>query len=78
MNKSVILGMALTVTGVFLLAYQGFRFTSRERVVDLGPLKVDTEKTHDFPIPPLIGWGVTITGVLVLVHALRTTKALES
>lgn len=74
MNKSLITGLVLTLIGVCLLVYQGFSFTTEERVVDIGPLKVNAEKTRDFPIPPLIGWVVTGAGVFIIVTGLRTTR----
>ncbi|MFM2023548.1 MAG: hypothetical protein RIR89_940 [Actinomycetota bacterium] len=74
MNKSLILGFVLTLTGVCLLVYQGFRFTTVEPVVDIGPVKINAEKTREFPIPPLIGWFVTGAGVLVIVSGIRTAR----
>ncbi len=74
MNKSLILGLVLTLTGVCLLVYQGFRFTTVERVVDIGPVKINAEKTREFPIPPLIGWFVTAAGVFVIVSGIRTAR----
>ena len=75
MNKSIIFGIVLTLSGVCMLVYQGFRFTTQERVVDIGPIKVDAERTRELPIPPLVGWVVTAIGVTVFVNGLRTTKA---
>ena len=74
MNKSLILGIILTLTGVCLLVYQGFRFTTEERVVDIGPLKVNAERTREFPVPPIIGWFVTAAGVIVIVSGMRTRR----
>ena len=74
MNKYLILGLILTLTGVCLLAYQGFRFTTVEPVVDIGPLKLNAEKTRELPIPPLIGWFVTAAGVIVIVSGIHIAR----
>jgi hypothetical protein len=47
-------------------AYQGVSYTSREKVIDVGPLQasVDTKKT--IPLSPLLG-GLALVGGIVLV-----------
>lgn len=75
MSKSLIAGIVLTLVGICLLVYQGFRFTTEEKIIDLGPLQVTGEKSHDFPIPPIVGWVVTAAGLAVFVNGLRTSKA---
>ena len=52
-----IIGMVLIVVGVLALAFGGFQYTTRERVVDLGPLKVDADKQHSVPIAPMVMAG---------------------
>ncbi len=75
MNKSVIAGMVITLVGVCLLVYQGFRFTTEEKVVDIGPLEVNAARTREFPVPPIIGWVVTVGGAIVVAQGLRTARA---
>ena len=48
------------------LALGGFSYTSRERVVDLGPLKVDADKEHSFPIAPIAGVGALVGGIALV------------
>ena len=65
-----LIGICLIVFGVLALALGGFSYTSRERVVDLGPLKVDADKEHSFPIAPIAGVGALVGGIaLVLAGA---------
>jgi hypothetical protein len=47
-------------------AYQGISYTSREKIIDVGPLQasVDTKKT--VPLSPLLG-GLVLVGGIVLV-----------
>jgi hypothetical protein len=61
-----IIGICLIVLGVLGLAMGGFSYTTRERVVDLGPLKVDADKQHSVPITPIAGGAALIGGIALL------------
>jgi drug/metabolite transporter (DMT)-like permease len=69
MNK--ILGIILIVVGLFGLAWGGFTYTTREKVVDIGPIHATREKTHDLPVPPIAGAVALIVGVILLVSGKR-------
>ena len=46
--------------------------TTRERVIDAGPLKVDTNKEHSVPVAPIAGVVAVVAGIaLVTVGARR-------
>ena len=65
--KSITLvGIALILLGIVAFAYQGITYTSREKVIAVGPLQatVDTKKT--IPLSPLLG-GLVLVGGIVLV-----------
>jgi uncharacterized membrane protein HdeD (DUF308 family) len=61
------LGVILIVLGLFGLAWEGFTYTTREKVVDIGPIHATREKTHDVPLPPIFGAVALIGGVVLLV-----------
>ena len=61
-----LIGICLIVFGVVGLALGGFSYTTRERVVDLGPLKVDADKQHSLPITPIAGGAALIGGIALL------------
>ena len=65
MNKT--LGMILVGLGLFGLAWGGFTYTTREKLVDIGPIHATTEKTHNVPLPPIAGAVALIGGVVLLV-----------
>jgi len=67
-NPTVLLGIALIVLGIVAFAYQGITYTTRENVIDLGPIQasVDTKKT--IPLPPILG-GLVLASGIVLVMA---------
>jgi hypothetical protein len=67
-----LIGICLIVVGVLVLAFGGFSYTSRERVVDLGPLKVDADKQHSVPIAPIAGVGALVGGIALVLAGSRT------
>jgi hypothetical protein len=59
-------GIVLIVLGVLALAYQGFTYTTRETVIDIGPLKATAEREKTFPLPPIIGIVAIAGGVALM------------
>ena len=64
-------GVVLIVLGLVALAYQGITYTTKEKVVDLGPLKVETEKERTIPLPPVVGAVAIVAGLALVVLARR-------
>ena len=65
MKTYTAIGTILIVIGLFAFAYQGITFTTREKVVDLGPLQMTAEKTRTLPLPPIVV-GISLVGGIVL------------
>ena len=72
MKAATIIGIALIILGVVALAYQGITYTTHEKVVDLGPLKVTSEKKETIPLPPIIGAVALVGGIVLLVTRAKT------
>jgi hypothetical protein len=68
--KTIIAGI-LIVLGIVVLAYSGIRYKTRGNPVDIGPLHVETTKSHF--IPPVVGAVSLVGGIMLLV--LDTRKA---
>jgi uncharacterized membrane protein len=66
MRPVVLVGIILIIIGIVALAYQGFTYTTREKVVDVGPLKVEAKREKTVPLPPIVG-GVAVAAGLILV-----------
>jgi uncharacterized membrane protein HdeD (DUF308 family) len=71
MKPAVIVGVILIVLGIVALAYQGITYTTQEKVVDLGPLKVEAQKEKTIPLPPLLGALLLVGGVVLVVISAR-------
>ena len=65
MKPLAIVGIILIVLGGVALAYQGITYTTNEKVVDLGPLKVEAKREKTIPLPPILG-AVALAGGIVL------------
>ena len=65
MKTYTLIGIILIVIGIIALAYQGITYTTREKVVDIGPIQMTADKTKTIPLPPIVG-GITLVGGIVL------------
>lgn len=73
MKYSTIIAIILIVLGAAALGYQGITYTTREKVIDLGPLTMTTEQTKTFPLPPVVGAVALVSGIVLLVLGRRQT-----
>jgi drug/metabolite transporter (DMT)-like permease len=71
MKPLMIVGIVLIVVGVIALAYGGLSFTTSEKVAEVGPLKLEREKTRSIPLPPILGGLALIGGVVLLIVGAR-------
>ncbi|MFA6009531.1 MAG: DUF3185 domain-containing protein [Desulfobacteraceae bacterium] len=65
MRTVTIIAILLIIIGVTAFGYQGFTYTTREKVIDIGSLDVSVTKKKTIPIPPIIG-GIALIGGIVL------------
>jgi hypothetical protein len=61
------IGIILIIVGAAMLIWSGFSYTTKEKVVDLGPLQVTAKKKHDITWPPYLGAIFLVGGIVVLV-----------
>ena len=71
MKPLTLVGVALIILGVLALAYQGITYTTREKVVDLGPLKATVDKEKRIPLPPIVGALALVGGVVLVIVGAR-------
>jgi hypothetical protein len=67
MKPLSIAGIALIVAGLLALAYQSISYTSRETVLDLGPLQATADTRKTIPLSPIVGIAAVAGGVALLV-----------
>ena len=73
MKPASLVGALLVVFGLLALVYQGFTYTKRETVVDIGPVHATADRTKTVPLPPLVGGLALVGGVVLLVAGARRT-----
>ncbi len=71
MRSKMLVAVILIGLGIVVLAYSGIRYKTRGEPVDIGPLHMETTKSHF--IPPVVGAVALVGGVVLLV--LDTRKA---
>jgi len=67
MTPRIVIAIILIVLGIGAFAYQGITYTTREKVVDLGPIQLTAEKTRTIPLPPVVGAVALVGGIVLLV-----------
>jgi uncharacterized membrane protein len=68
-------GIALIALGLAALAYQGFTYTSRETIVDIGPLHATADREKTVPLPPIVGGVAVAAGIVLLVLGAREARS---
>ncbi len=71
MKSTSIVGIVLIVLGLAALAYQGINYTTRETVIDIGPVHATAERQRTLPLPPVVGAVAVLGGIGLLVAAAR-------
>ena len=62
-----VFGIILTIIGIAMLVFNSINFTTKEKVVDLGPLEVNKEKEHSVGWPVYAGGIVLVAGIALIV-----------
>lgn len=71
MKTNTLLGVILIAIGIIAFAYQGITYTTREKVVDLGPMHMTAERTRTLPLPPIVGALALVGGIALLITGNR-------
>jgi hypothetical protein len=67
----MIIGIILLVVGLIGFAYQGITYTTREKVVDIGPIEATVEKEKRLPLPPILAGLALAAGIILIVAESR-------
>lgn len=68
MKATTLVGILLIILGIVGLAYPRISYTTREKVVDLGPIEATKETKKSIPLPPILG-GLSLAGGVILLVA---------
>jgi hypothetical protein len=71
MRTKNVIGAILVIVGLVSLLVGGFSWTHNKTVVDIGPLKAQTEEHKTLPIPPALGALALVGGIVLLVVPIK-------
>jgi uncharacterized membrane protein YidH (DUF202 family) len=75
MKSGTYVGAALIIFGLLAFVFQGVRYTSRDTVLDVGPLHATAERQKTLAISPVIAGAAVLGGVVLLVLGVRRRGA---
>lgn len=62
-----ILGIILIVLGIVMAIFNGFNFTKKEKVADIGPVEINKNENKHVGWPTYVGGVVVIAGIVLVV-----------
>ncbi len=68
-----ILGAILIVLGLIGVVWGGVTYTTRDKIIDIGPIHATRDKTHHVPVPPVAGAIALVGGVTILLLSAKGT-----
>ena len=71
MRGLMLIGFLLIAGGIAALAVPYITYTEKERVVDVGPIKIDSEETKHFPISQVAAIAGIVAGLGLVVAGSR-------
>ncbi len=66
-------GIILIVLGVLALVYQGIQYTSKEKILDIGSIKVSADTKKTIPLPPIVGGVALVAGIALILADRKKT-----
>lgn len=74
MKATLILGVALIIIGAAVLGYDHYSYTTKEKVLQVGPLTATADRTHTVFLPPILGWLLIGGGACVVIFGAWSKK----
>ncbi len=71
MKPLMLTGIALILLGILALSYNRISYTSKEKILDIGPIEATAEKEKSIPLPPLLGGLILVAGIGLVAAAYK-------
>jgi hypothetical protein len=62
-----LLGIVLIVLGLVGVIYGGISWTTKDTILDAGPVEISTTKRESVPLPPIVGALLLVAGAVLVV-----------
>ncbi|HEV8723886.1 MAG TPA: DUF3185 domain-containing protein [Candidatus Binatia bacterium] len=63
MKPVLLIGIVLILFGIVALSYEQITYTTKEKIIDIGPLQATAEREKSIPLPPLLGGLALVAGI---------------
>ena len=63
MKPIMLAGIAFILLGILALSYNRISYTTKEKILDIGPIEATAEKEKSIPLPPLLGGLILVAGI---------------
>ena len=67
MKPMLLIAIVLIILGVIALAYHGITYTTREKVLKIGPIEATKETEKTIPLPPVLGGVLLAAGIVIII-----------
>ena len=67
-KTNMVIGLILIVVGALSFLYQGITYTTREDVINIGPIHMTADKTNTIPLSPVVGAIALVGGIVLVVN----------
>ncbi|MFT5713751.1 MAG: uncharacterized membrane protein YdcZ (DUF606 family) [Flavobacterium sp.] len=62
------LGIITIIIGAIMIFYTSFNYVTTEKVVDIGPIEINQQKSHPVEWSPIVGVILAIGGVVLVLR----------
>jgi len=66
-----IAGIVLIALGLLAFLVGGIQYTTRDRVIDIGPIHASADRSHTLPLGPIAGAVLVVGGAAALLVSRR-------
>ncbi|MFY9317226.1 MAG: hypothetical protein WAO95_16925 [Burkholderiales bacterium] len=74
MKSFLVAGIVMIVLGGISLGYN-YTYTTKETVLQVGPLKAVAEESHTVAVPAILGWVLVVGGICVVAFGALSKKS---
>ena len=71
MKPIMVVGIVLIIVGAIALGYQGITYTTREKVIEIGPIEATKKTEKTIPLSPIFGGAVLGLGIVLVIMGSR-------